>query len=185
VTAPAGPDDAGRVDRLVRQLEAHTPRDAREEHSLRRALAMIAWLPRPFDEDADPCHVTASAIVHDGRGRVVLHRHKRLGIWLQPGGHVDPGETCEQAALREVEEETGLGGVLDERVSPLHVDVHDGPRGHLHLDVRWLVRVPRHAVPAPPPGESQAVRLLPRAEAIALTDTAAASAIRAAAAVDR
>ena len=39
--------------------------------------------------------------------RVVLRRNKR-GKWLFPKGHVDPGETTAQAALRETEEETGL-----------------------------------------------------------------------------
>ncbi len=170
----------GRVQRLVAQLESHVPGDLREERSRRRALAMIRWLRAPFDEDADPCHVTGSAIVVDGDGRVALHRHRRLGVWLQPGGHVDAGETCEEAALREVREETGLVGTLDDRAAPLHVDVHDGPRGHLHLDVRWLVRVPAGSVPAPAPGESPDVRFLAPDEAIAVTDDAAGRAIRAA-----
>ena len=39
---------------------------------------------------------------------VVLHRHKRLGLWLQPGGHLEPGETPWEAAARESIEETGL-----------------------------------------------------------------------------
>ena len=39
-----------------------------------------------------PTHVTASGIVVGRRG-TVLHRHKRLGIWMQPGGHIDAGES--------------------------------------------------------------------------------------------
>lgn len=169
-----------RTRRLLGQLATHAPTDEREQRSLRRAMAMIRWLRAPFDEHDDPCHVTASAIVLDDDGEVLLHRHKRLGIWLQPGGHVDPGETCERAALREVAEETGLAATLDDRHAPLHVDVHDGPRGHLHLDVRWLLHVPAGSVPSPPPHESQDVRFLAPDDAIALTDDAAASAIRAA-----
>lgn len=167
------------VDRLRRQLAAHQPREAREAHSLRRTLAMLDWLDAPLDERADPTHVTASAIVLGDDDRVLLHRHKRLGIWLQPGGHVDPGESCEVAVLREVAEETGLEGTL-ERDAPLHVDVHEGPRGHVHLDVRWLVRVPGGAEPAPAEGESQDVAWFERDDALAVTDVAAANAIRAA-----
>ena len=166
------------VARLRAQLQDHTPRGPREERSLQRTLAMLAWLPRPLDETADPTHVTASAVVLGGDGRVLLHRHKRLGIWLQPGGHVDPGESPEQAALREVAEETGIAGTLAGPV--LHVDVHEGPRGHVHLDVRWLVRTPAGVVPAPAPGESQDVTWFAPRDALATTDLAAANAIRAA-----
>jgi 8-oxo-dGTP pyrophosphatase MutT (NUDIX family) len=45
-------------------------------------------------------------VVH--RGRVLLHWHRRLARWLPPGGHVDPGELPDEAAVRETREETGL-----------------------------------------------------------------------------
>lgn len=166
------------LDRLRTQLQAHEPREPREERSLRRTLAMLDWLPRPLDQTADPTHVTASAIVIGDDGRVLLHRHKRLGIWLQPGGHLDPGESCEQAALREVAEETGIDGSLAAGV--LHVDVHEGPRGHVHLDVRWLVRTSAGVTPAPAAGESPHVAWFEPDAALAATDLAAANAIRAA-----
>lgn len=167
------------IARLRRQLRAHVPREHREERSLRRTRAMLDWLRAPFDETADPTHVTASAIVLGDDGRVLLHRHKRLGIWLQPGGHVDPGETCEQAAQREVAEETGVTGDLVGD-GPLHVDVHEGPRGHVHLDVRWLVRTPAGVEVAPAAGESQEVAWFAPDAAVARTDLAASNAIRAA-----
>lgn len=168
-----------RLQQLRRQLQNHAPREHREERSLSRTLAFLDWLRAPFDESADPTHVTASAVVLDTDDHVLLHRHKRLGIWLQPGGHVDPGETCEQAALREVAEETGLAGDLVGD-GPLHVDVHQGPRGHVHLDVRWLLRTPAGVEPAPAEGESQDVAWFDPDAALARTDLAAANAIRAA-----
>lgn len=119
---------------------------------MRRALAELAGLERPFDEHADPVHVTGSALVTGPRG-VILHKHRRLGIWLQPGGHVDDGESPSQAAVRESVEETGLPVTLvsDEII---HVDVHPGPRGHTHLDLRYLCSAP-DVDPAPPAEESQ------------------------------
>ena len=65
--------------------------DEREALSLRLFVEYFDRLDQPFSETADPIHVTGSAIVIGPRG-VVLHLHKRLGIWLQPGGHVERGE---------------------------------------------------------------------------------------------
>lgn len=45
-------------------------------------------------------------VVH--AGRVLLHYHPKLGKWLPPGGHIEPNELPNEAALREVEEEAGL-----------------------------------------------------------------------------
>lgn len=42
------------------------------------------------------------------RGSLLLHRHRKLGLWLPPGGHVDPDEIPDDAAVREVLEETGV-----------------------------------------------------------------------------
>jgi 8-oxo-dGTP pyrophosphatase MutT (NUDIX family)/GNAT superfamily N-acetyltransferase len=129
----------------------------------------LGALPRPFDERADPVHVTGSGIVVGRRG-VVLHRHKRLGSWLQPGGHVEAGESPAQAALRECEEETGLR--LEHHAGKpvlVHVDVHPGPRGHTHLDVRYLLAAGEQD-PSPAAGESPDVRWFTWSQARALAD---------------
>jgi 8-oxo-dGTP pyrophosphatase MutT (NUDIX family) len=173
------------VDRLaevIAHLEAHEPSDAVERWSRSRALALATWLPRPFDEDADATHLTGSAIVVDGQGRVVLHRHKRLGIWLQPGGHVDPGETAAEGAARETLEETGLAAFHpDGRPSLVHVDVHPGPRGHLHLDLRYLLLADGSAPLHPDAGESPDVAWFTPAEVRAIGDGSVVAAVRAAA----
>ena len=88
------------VGELCTWLARHDPVDARERQSIDEFLAVVPGLQAPFDEHADPMHVTASCIVVGDRG-VVLHEHKRLGLWLQPGGHVERGETLPEATLRE------------------------------------------------------------------------------------
>jgi 8-oxo-dGTP pyrophosphatase MutT (NUDIX family) len=147
-------------DQVRRMLTERDPIDDAERRSIERTLAELDRLADPFDQESDPVHVTGSAIVVGPRG-VVLLKHKRLGLWLQPGGHVDPGETPWDGALREAHEETGLEvtftEVDDEGVPELvHVDVHAGGRGHTHLDLRYLVHG-GDADPTPPEGESQEI----------------------------
>ena len=142
-------------------------------------LAELDRVGRPFDEHAQPTHVTASAIVVGARG-VVLHVHRRLHRWMQPGGHVDPGETPDEAVLRECREETGLS-VAHPAGGPLlvHVDVHPSAAGHVHLDLRYLLWAPDED-PAPAAAESQDVAWFSWDEAIDLSDEALEGALRSA-----
>lgn len=169
------------TEKAVRDsVAARLPVDGREARSRHRFLVALGRLPRPFDEAADPTHVTGSALLVGPRG-VLLHLHKRLGIWLQPGGHVEAGETPWDAAMREAAEETGLGLAWpgSERVPPLaHLDVHDGGRGHTHLDLRYLLAVAGDDEPRPPAGESQDVRWFPWPDAVEAADAGLAGWLR-------
>ena len=58
-------------------------------------------------------HFTASAVVIDpGRRVVLLVAHRLTGFYQFPGGHVDEDESADEAALREVAEETGVDFTL-------------------------------------------------------------------------
>ena len=58
-----------------------------------------------------------------------------------------------------------------------HVDVHPGPRGHTHLDLRYLLEA-GDADPAPPPGESQDVVWLDWTAALAVAEPGMAGILR-------
>lgn len=165
------------VDVIRAQVAGRRPVDERERVSIAAFLADLERLERPFDEHANGTHVTASAIVVGKKG-VVLHMHKRLRMWLQPGGHIDADETPWDAALREANEETGLAVELAESPPRLvHVDVHPGPRGHRHLDLRYVVTAAPDK-PSPRAGESQQVQWFPWHRAIAIAEPGLEGALR-------
>lgn len=94
----------------------------------------------------DPGHFTASAFVLSPDSKsLLLIFHKKLKMWLQPGGHIEVTDSdLVESARREVCEETGLSQL--EVVTPLFdIDVHHIPAwgttpAHLHHDVRCLFR---------------------------------------------
>jgi 8-oxo-dGTP pyrophosphatase MutT (NUDIX family) len=161
------------------EVAAHRPGDPREELSRDIILSELARLDRPCDRVADPTHLTSSGIVVGSRG-VILHRHRRLHRWMQPGGHIDPGESPEVAVIRECTEETGLA-VVHPPAGPalIHMDVHRAAGGHVHLDLRYLVWAPDEQ-PCPAPDESQEVAWFDWEGAAALADDALAGALRSA-----
>lgn len=126
-------------------LAAHRPADAREAGFLERMLRLLAVPGDPFSRDHfDPGHFTASSFVlSPDRGSLLLILHGKLGLWLQPGGHIDPGDPdVLAAARREVSEEVGITelDVLGDGL--LDVDIHDipalkGDPPHQHFDVRF------------------------------------------------
>jgi 8-oxo-dGTP pyrophosphatase MutT (NUDIX family) len=153
-----------RRDDVRALLLAREPADAKEERDRHAMLAFLTELPEPFSRNQAGAHFTASALVLDpARARTALVHHRKLGIWVQPGGHLERGDaSIAAAALREVREELGLDGSLG-REDVLHLDIHEIPGGddvaavrrpgvggvaadasgpeppHLHLDVRFLV----------------------------------------------
>ncbi len=169
--------------RVRADVVGRIPVDDRERSAIARFVELFDGLADPLSQDADPVHVTGSGVVVGPRG-VILLKHKRLGFWLQPGGHVDPGEKPWEAALREAGEETGLDVVfadpLDAEGVPalLHVDVHAGGRGHTHLDLRYLIHG-GDADPAPPDDESQEIGWFEWSVAIDLADDGVAGCLRA------
>lgn len=143
-----------RRDALAALLDAHPPADDAEVRAVAHLRRLLRGVADPFARTTLPAHVTASAVVLDAEGRVLLHRHRRLDRWLQPGGHVEPGEAPAVAAVRETVEETGLA-VAHPSHGPVlvHVDEHPGPDRHVHLDLRYLL----HVDPSRDPGAGEDV----------------------------
>ena len=108
----------------------------------------------PFSRKNSQGHITASGLVIND-DKVLLIFHPYIKRWLQPGGHIDEGETPINAAIREVYEETGLVCTLaSNEQDPIDIDIHlipsnpkKGEGEHLHIDLLFQLKVEKQDVP--------------------------------------
>ncbi|MBX8499374.1 NUDIX hydrolase [Pseudomonas lijiangensis] len=119
----------------------------------------------PLDRSQLDRHFTASGFVLNPDRKMLLLHHRKLGVWLYPGGHIEQGETPDVAVLREIFEETGIRAELlgerDEELADIETDVTvlhqpyrvlceyiDDKRGpHYHLDLIYVTATPLLACP--------------------------------------
>jgi len=135
-------DARARLARALSGFARRHPAQATEAAGFARLLEDRA---DPFVRERLEGHFTASAWLVDRTGsRTLLTHHRKLGRWLQPGGHADGDRDLARVALREAQEAPGLHGL---RVEPAIFDLdrhwipeHRGVPGHWHYDVRYVVR---------------------------------------------
>ncbi len=129
-------------------LESFTPQDDDEAAVLVQLRQFLAQSPNPYGRDNLTAHVVADAwIVNPARDAVLLVEHGLNKFWMAPGGHCDGSPDVFAAALREAEEEAGLGpahlrpllggGIFD--LNSGHVSARRKAWGieptHVHFDV--------------------------------------------------
>lgn len=136
-----------RLAALREQLSRYRPADTREAGFVARMAELSHEAASCQRSHFIPGHFTASAFVLDpSLQEVILIHHRKLGIWVQPGGHIDDSDLdIESAARREVAEEVGLAEL--EHFAALgsglfDVDIHAIPAhkqelAHEHFDVRF------------------------------------------------
>jgi ADP-ribose pyrophosphatase YjhB (NUDIX family) len=88
-------------------------------------------------------------VVHEAR--LLMMYHRKYGKWLPPGGHIEAGETPDEAAIREVAEETGVSIVLlgepaldvdepQQLCRPRGVQLERIAPGHEHINLVYIAR---------------------------------------------
>ncbi|MGC5029802.1 NUDIX hydrolase [Micromonospora sp. DT229] len=139
------------------------PTSAEASEARELTLELLRVGPVAIQRTHKAGHLTASALVFDSTGtEVLLCLHGKLSMWVQLGGHCEPGDrTLAGAALREATEESGITGLWMDPV-PIDVDVHEVncQGGSLHHDVRFAVFAPPGAV-AQVSAESEALGWFP------------------------
>lgn len=92
-------------------------------------------------------HFCVSVYVYNPKNsKFLLIKHRKTGKWLQPGGHIEPNEDPEEAALRETFEETGLHVKLigkrfpreQDFIVPLTLQKNMVEENHIHIDFVYL-----------------------------------------------
>ena len=154
-------------------LGAYRGRWPQEAAAVARFDAFVDSHPDCFHRSCRVGHITGSSWLVDVAGdRVLLAHHRKLGRWLQPGGHSDGDPDTLAVALREAREESGLEvRVLDDAI--FDIDVHriparDREPAHLHFDVRFVVQAEHDRFRVS--DESYALAWVPTAELGDLTD---------------
>ena len=130
---------------LRRQFEDYARRWPTEAAVAAEFLALLDDPADPFVRERLAGHFTGSAwLVSDDGQRILLTHHRKLGRWLQLGGHADGERDLAQVALKEGEEESGLAGLVVESAEVFDLDRHWIPErgevpGHWHYDARYVV----------------------------------------------
>ena len=92
-------------------------------------------------------HFCASTyVINPENKKVLLVKHKDFNKWLQPGGHIEDNETPEEAAIREVYEETGIKTTLigqhfpreDDLIRPLGIQCNRKENGDRMIDILYV-----------------------------------------------
>ncbi len=134
-----------RFPRLSAAFDDYLARHPEEGGTVADFAAFLASDAAVFERSHAPGHFTGSAWLVSADGeRVLLTHHRKLGRWLQLGGHADGDADLARVALREAEEESGLRELAVERAI-FDLDAHPIPARasepeHWHYDVRHVVR---------------------------------------------
>jgi 8-oxo-dGTP diphosphatase len=159
-------DSVAAVFELVSSID---PVDDRESRDRAATLAWLRDTDDVFRRDkpaTPPTHLVAYVVpTCPDTGDLLLVAHRNAGLWLPPGGHVEPGEHPATTARRELAEELGVAAMPSARPVFLTVTVTTGiDSGHTDVSLWFPVPLTRTTALRPDPGEFAEVRWWTRDE---------------------
>ncbi|MFS4092953.1 NUDIX hydrolase [Streptomyces sp. AF1A] len=161
------PNDQPRAH-LLELLSAIEPWDDLERTHLESAAQWIASgapIHRVRKPDVPAMHLVSYFVVRDDtRGQVLLVAHRKAGLWLPAGGHVEPGEDPWASVIRECSEELGIEAVASPITGehPLFLTVTRtrGQGSHTDVSMWYLLHADAHSITSYDEGEFSAIRWL-------------------------
>ena len=132
---------------LIRELQDYGSGYSKEAAVAERFIDFITSCADCCERSNLSRHLTGSAWLVDGAGeRVLLTHHRRLGMWLQLGGHADGNPDLFEVATKEAYEESGIALIRPVSEKIFDIDIHRIPesRGvpeHDHYDIRYAFQV--------------------------------------------
>ena len=162
---------------LVREIEDYVPANEQEETDKEFILSTLRRDPSCLTRD-NRAHLACSVWTVDSTfTHTLLVYHNIYNSWSWIGGHADGEADLRSVALRELEEETGVKGELQDGVLSVEVLTVDGheKRGayvgsHLHLNVTYLAIASMDEAIRVKPDENSGVRWVPLRDILELSD---------------
>jgi hypothetical protein len=133
-------------ENLRNKLERYNSIDEQEIVDKAKMLKFLKSYKDCFERSLSVGHFTGSCwiVSYDGT-KFLLTLHKKIGRWLQLGGHADGDSDLTQVSLKEAHEESGLEHIelLSEEIFDIGIHLipeYLGIPAHYHYDVRFLLR---------------------------------------------
>lgn len=153
------------VHELVSRLEPGDDLERRHRDQVLEWLAATDDVFRRVKPAVPPQHLVSYVVpVDPADGSVLLVDHINAGLWLPPGGHVEPDEDPAVTARRETTEELGVDAGT---TTPLFLTVTGTvgiDSGHTDVSLWFVLGLDRETPLTPDAGEFHSVRWWSRAE---------------------
>ncbi len=136
-------------ENLLKLLQRYKTPFLEESAMVARTQRFIMSNENCFDRSLESGHVTGSSwVVNPNRTHALMLHHRKLGLWLQPGGHADGDTDIHNVVIKETSEESGIAvkdikllnhDIFDVDIHTIYASQYDDR--HEHYDIRFLLEI--------------------------------------------